>query len=70
MTWELASVGDIKIINTDQIKQVLKLAIKQQDAIQRVRELGNEECECLNYTSSCEHDGIQRAIKALEGEQG
>lgn len=37
-------------------------------AIQRVRQLGDEECECLNYEACCEHEGIQRAIKALDGE--
>lgn len=41
---------------------------KMLNAIGRVRALGDEECDCLNYTSSCEHDGIARAIKALEGE--
>ena len=49
--------------------ELLALVDDQAEAIQRVRQLGDEECECLNYEACCEHEGIQRAIKALDGEQ-
>lgn len=49
--------------------ELLSLVDDQAQAIQRVRQLGDEECACLLYISSCEHDGIQRAIKALDGGQ-
>lgn len=79
MAWELASIGDIKIIDTEQIKAVLKLALEQQEAITRVRELHNPETklfdeqrivcyECIDYYGD-PTDYPCPTIKALEGEQ-
>lgn len=42
---------------------------KRDEAIQRVRDLGNERCDDKCSSLSCRHYGIDLAIRALDGKK-